>query len=172
MPEPPGITAGYARLARIGWRVFWGAWLVIGLALVLAGAIRGSAGLAVPGAGLALASAPMLWLTLRRLSDPRPVLVIGPGFYHDRRLGLPIPWAEMRGLRRRKTGNRLFLQIEVDDPARFMTATGILRKPMLALNPRMGFSVLASNLAGLDQPQERLAAAAERHWSAAHGPGF
>lgn len=161
--DADAIEARPSARFRRGWIGFWVAWIAAGAALAL---------WATPLFGLAMVAAfgGMLLLTLRRLADPRPVIRIGPGGYHDRRLGAPIPWAAIRSLRAYRAGRRLVLQIGVDDPAAFLGHAGILRGPMLRINPAMGMPALGSMLAGLDVPQERLAAAAEAWWAARAGP--
>lgn len=150
------ITAHYSKTFRRGWIIFWSAWIVAGAAIAI---------LQLPFLGLfmIIIFGGMLVLTLRRLAIPSPVIRIGPDGFHDRRLGAPIPWAEIKGLNRRRAGSRIFLQIAVAKPETYLGNAGILKGPMLRVNPAMGFPALASNLSGLDQPQERLAAAAEAY---------
>ena len=158
------IEARYSRLFRRGWVTFWSIWIVVGLAIAL---------WAIPFLGIVMAVVfgAMLALTLRRLADPRPVIRIGPEGFHDRRLGAPIPWAAIRTLRPHRAGSRIVLQIGVDDPKAYLGNAGMLAGPMLRINPRMGMPALGSMLSGLDQPQERLAEAAEAWLAAARlGP--
>lgn len=157
------VEAHYSPLFRRGWPLFWSAWILVGLGLaVFISPLGGLAMMVVFGA--------LLILTLRRLADPRPVIVIGPEGFHDRRLGRPIPWAGIRDLRRHKAGSRIFLQIGVDDPKAYLGNAGMLAGPMLRINPAMGFAALSSNLAGLTVPQVALAATAEG-WMAATQAG-
>jgi len=64
-------------------------------------------------------------------------------------------------LRRQQSGNRIFLQIDVADPARYPGNADILKRPILAVHPRLGFPALASNLSGLYVAQVALATAAD-----------
>lgn len=161
-----GVSATYSMAMRRGWTVFWSAWIVVGAALVVAGVSYGMIPLSLMGLVMLAAFVPMLILTLRRFADRRPVIVIDAAGYHDRRLGAPIPWDKITELRRQQSGNRLFLQIGVADPGRYLGNAGILKRPMLAVNPRLGFPALASNLSGLDVAQVALATAADDWWAA------
>lgn len=111
----------------------------------------------------------MLLLALCRLGDPRPVIRIGPDGFHDRRLGAPIPRAAIRGLRRHRAGSRIVPQVAVEDPAACLGNAGMLRGPMMRIDPRMGMPAIGSRPAGLDRPRDRLAGAAEAWWAAAGG---
>ena len=154
------VEAQYSTLFRRGWIVFWSAWILAGLALALfVSPIGGLVMMVVFGA--------LLILTLRRLADTRPVIVIGPDGFHDRRLGQPIPWAAVRDLRRHQAGSRIFLQIGVDDPKAYLGNAGMLAGPMVRMNPAMGFAAVSSNLAGLTVPQGLLADLAEGYLAAA-----
>ena len=164
MPEP--VAATYSRQTRRGWVLLWCGFVVAGVVLVLAAILSGEAIYAVPGVMLLLAFVPMLLLTLRRFADPRPVIVIDAGGYHDRRLGDPIPWAVIDRLQSDRRGNRVFVQIGVADPARYLGNAGWLRGPMLRSNPRSGFEAIGSNLSGLDVPQDSLAKSIGAWWAA------
>jgi len=162
---PERIAARYARGTVTGWTIFFGAWVAVGVVMTVVGLVL--AMLPVWLMGLVL-TAPFLGLLIfarRRLADPRPVITLGPEGFHDRRLGPAIPWTEITGLRRHQPGNRIFLLIEAERPARFLK-DGFMSRRMLATNPRMGFPVLVSSLSALDLPQERLAEAAAA-WMAA-----
>lgn len=159
------MEARYSSATQLGWTAFWAAWAIAGLLLLGAGfavAETDRAGLVVAGAVLAAVALALLAAFRRRLTDPRPVIVVTADGFHDRRLGAPIPWSEVRSLRRHKPGNRLFLLLDVDRPARFAApergVTGLLAR---RLNPAMGFPVLVSRLDGLDHPQASIATAAE-----------
>lgn len=165
------VAARYARATVVGWQVFLGAWALLGGALVLSGFVVESRGwpgapFFVCGLMLLVVFGALFVMARGRFADPAPVITITAQAFHDRRLGDPIPWTEVRSLARHKPGNRIFLQIGVDDPGRWLTAAGLMARPMQVLNPRMGFTALASRLDGLDVPQDRLAEAAETGFAA------
>jgi hypothetical protein len=165
MPELP-MAIRYSRGTVIGWHVFILAFLGAGVVLAVAGLLMGPGGaaglgLAVPGIALVAAFGALLLRARRSFGDPVPLITISEDAYHDRRLGDPIPWAAIRSLRRHKPGRRLFLQIEVDDPARYLGNAGFMARPMQRLNPAMGFAAVVSRLDGLTVPQGDIAAAAE-----------
>jgi hypothetical protein len=148
------IEARYSARFRNGWILFWSVWIIISIAITIFG-------LRFLGLFMIIVFGGLLILTLQRLANPAPVISIGPGSFHDRRLGAPIPWDAIQGLHRQISGSRIFLQIAVEQPQLYLGNAGLLKGPMLRINPRLGFPALASNLSGLDQPQERLASAAE-----------
>jgi len=131
---------------RRGWTGFWSAWIIVGAALIVAGAGYGIIPLSLMGLAILAALVPLLILTLHRFADRRPVIVIDAAGYHDRRLGVSIPWDAVTRLRRQQSGNRIFLQIGVADPARYLGNAGMLSRPIVAVNPRLWFPALASNL--------------------------
>lgn len=168
------IAARYARATVRGWQLFWGAWGAAGMAMFAGGLLLGGTWvvLALPGAVLSAVAALFLRRMRLRFGDPAPVVTVTAEAYHDRRLGAPIPWAEVRSLRRHQPGNRIFLLIDTDRPERFLGNAGLLARPMQSLNPAMGLPAIGSRLDGLDVPQDDLAAAAESAWAARRpGPG-
>jgi len=168
MEQPQPLTAHFDSRFSWLWRGFWLIWTCAGLLLLGVGLWQEITALRIAGALLTLIMGAMFWFTHRRLSDPRPVLQIGPQGYHDRRIGPVIPWAKVKRLVLHQPGNRKFLMLDVDDPARFMATSKAFRTLALRINPGMGFAVLGSPLAGLDQPQDKIAQAAKAYWNAAH----
>ena len=167
MDQPRPLTAHFDRRFAGLWRGFWLVWVGIGLVLLALGLWFDLLALTIIGPVLIVVMGVMFLFTHRRLSDPRPVLQIGPDGYHDRRIGPPIPWAEVRRLVPHQPGNRVFLMLDVDDPARFMATSGAFTSLALRLNPKMGFPVLGSTLAGLDHPQDDILRVAQAYWQAA-----
>lgn len=167
MAELP-LSALYARSTVIGWQVFFGGFALAGLALLALGfAVPVLRPALLPPAVLMVAVFGALLLLARsRLHHPGPVIRVTAQAYHDRRLGEPIPWTAIRGLRRHQPGRRLLLLVDTDDPGRWLGNAGVLKGPMQRINPRMGFPAVVSRLDGLDVPQADLAAAAEAAWAA------
>jgi hypothetical protein len=163
------LAARYARRTRLGWLIYLGLWALVGVVLLVVGALVPLRGLWTVGLPIVLVFTWLLVLAARRFADPRPVIAVGQDGFHDRRLGQAIPWEEIRALKRQANGNRVFLQIEVAEPARYLGNAGWLARPMLILNPKMGFPVLSSNLSGMDVPQERMASAAASWWNRESG---
>jgi hypothetical protein len=161
---PEGLEARYSRTFRNGWTVFLGAWVAVGAVMFLTGMVWVLPPLRVVGMVIFAAFLPLLFYARIRMTSPHPVIALGPGGYLDSRLGTPIPWAEITGLRRHIAGSRIILQIEVERPERFLERAGPTGILMRRINPRMGFPVIGSNLSGMDVPQERIAAAAEACW--------
>ncbi len=160
------LTARHARRTVVAWQVLFGGFALAGLALV-------ATGLAIPllrtgfllqGGLLAAVFLALLLMARRRLNDPRPVITITAGAFHDRRLGDPVPWSAIRRLRRHQPGRRLFLLIDTDEPDRWLTRAGLLGVPMQKLNPQLGFPAVVARLDGLDVAQDDLALAAEAAW--------
>ena len=166
---PDRIAATYTALTRQGWQIFLGGWAVVGAAMIVAGFMTDPMPLWIVGPIILVVFVPLLLLARKRFANPHPVLVIGPDGYHDRRLGVAIPWGQIERLQRLNAGTRIFLQIEVQNPERYLGNAGLLKGPMLRINPGMGFPVLSSNLSGLDHGQEELAAAALAWWAAGRG---
>jgi hypothetical protein len=163
------LSARYHAGMRRGWIMFWSVWIAIGLIMLVAGSGFDLLPLTIVGLALLAACGPLLVVTIRRLGDPRPVIVVDAHGYHDRRLGDAVPWGAITALRTRRNGNRIFLHVAVDDPARYLGNAGILKGPMLRINPATGYPPLASNLSGLDVAQDLLLAAVESRWAAQRG---
>jgi hypothetical protein len=153
------ISARHSAAFRRGWIIYWCVGIAAGLAVALLG-------LPLLGWIMVAVFAGMLVLTLRRFAIPAPVITIGPEGYHDRRLGTVIPWTAVRQIRRQVSGNRIFLQIAVDEPEKYLGNAGILKGPMLRINPALGFAAIGSAISNLDVPQEQLAEAAEGYLAA------
>ncbi len=164
MRVPESLEARYSRTFRNGWTVFLGAWVAVGGLMFVTGMVWMLPPLRVAGTVIFAAFLPLLFYAQIRMTSPHPVIAVGPGGFLDSRLGTPIPWAEITGLRRHSAGSRIILQIEVDRPERFLERAGPIAFFMRTINPKMGFPVIGSNLSGMDVPQERIAAAAEAWW--------
>jgi hypothetical protein len=164
---PERVEARYSRGFVFGWTVFFAAWVVVGGVMFVAGMVTLLAPVRVMGMLMVSAFMPILFYARLRMTSPWPVIVLGPDGYLDRRLGALISWNEIKDLRRKVAGSRIVLQIDVDRPERFLERAGPVGFLMLRINPKMGFPVIGSNLAGMDVQQERIAAAAEAWWEAA-----
>ena len=164
---PERLEARYNAVFRRGWTIFLGVWVAVGGVMFVTGMVAMLPPLRIVGAVTFAAFLPMLFYARIRMTSPHPIVAIGPGGFLDSRLGTPIPWNEIKGLRRQVAGSRIILQIDVDRPERFLERAGPIAFFMRWINPWMGFPVIGSNLSGMDVPQERIAAAAEAWWEAA-----
>ncbi len=161
------LEARYNAVFKKGWTVFLGAWVAVGGVLFVTGMVAMLSPVRIAGMVLFAVFLPLLFYARIRMTSPHPIIAIGPGGFLDSRLGTPIPWHEITGLRRQVSGSRIFLLIDVDRPERFLDRAGPMALLMRWINPKMGFPVIGSNLSGMDVPQERIAAAAEAWWEAA-----
>ncbi|MGL4235483.1 hypothetical protein [Tabrizicola sp.] len=103
-----GLSARYTSSTMIAWQLFCGGWGLAGAAMLAAGPVLGPA-LWLPGLALLLIFGLLFLQMPSSFGDPATVVTISAESYHDRRLGVPVPWTEVRSLRRNTARSRTFL---------------------------------------------------------------